>query len=136
MVQTIFLLIVLVLTLATAQAQALGEKSIKGVFVDVSCIRHDAKSNGGTWDYICPDDDNVYTFSCDGVGYGTQSNNINFNKLTGASWGLLSGSPVNQMLEYGKKDACLDDSATVLSERIWPKVPKGPDWKVTGADFI
>jgi hypothetical protein len=93
---------------------------ITGIFVDVFRIRHDPKSNGDTWDYIWADDDAIYSFNCDGRGYGRQPRNLSFNKLTGTQWDSLSGDPVNEM-DYGKAGE---------------KCPNGSNWKVTGADSI
>jgi hypothetical protein len=93
---------------------------IAGVFVDVSRIHHDAESNGDTWDYIWADDDTIYSFNCDGRGYGKQGRNVGFNKLTGAQWDRLLGSQVNEM-DYGTGGQ---------------RYPNGSNWKVTGADSI
>ena len=97
------------------------KRPIMDVFVDVAQIHHDAKSNGDTWDHIWAGNDTLYSFGCDCVGYGTCENNVNFNKLVGASWDNLAGSSVNSMSDYGKK-----------MERI----ANGSNWKVTGADCI
>jgi hypothetical protein len=51
---------------------------ITGVFVDVSKIKDDSQSNGDTWDHIWAEDDAIYSFNCDGRGYGTHW------KVTGA----------------------------------------------------
>jgi len=112
-------------------------RNITGVFVDVANIHHDARSNGDTWDYIWADDDNLYSFGCDGKGYGASSSmNLNFNCLKGSAWNALAGSLVNPMDEYGKNGAYLADNSIELLERDWSKVPKGANWKVTGADCI
>jgi hypothetical protein len=94
---------------------------ITGLFVDVSRIHHDAESNGDTWDFIWADDDVIYSFNGDGRGYGKQSRNVGFNKLVGAQWDHLSGSLVNEMVDYGK------------GGQEWPN---GMNWKPTGADCI
>ena len=134
----VILLILAALLLAplalTVRADA--GKPITGVFVDVARIRHDAKSWGDTWDHLWADDDNLYTFGCDGGGYGTNNNNLNFNKLTGPAWDQLVGSPVNPMSEYGKNGAYLAENSTQLLERTWSKITRRPNWKVTGADSI
>jgi hypothetical protein len=112
-------------------------QAIADVFVDVSRLHHDAKSNGDTWDYLWADDDNLYSFGCDGKGYGTtNSMNLNFNCLKGFNWNALTGQLVNPMAEYGLNGAYLADNSTQLLERNWSKVPRGPNWKVTGADCI
>jgi len=111
--------------------------TIQGCYVDVSQICHDAKSNGDTWDYLWADDDNLYSFGCDGKGYGaTNAMNLNFNGLKGSNWNALNGRLVNPMAEYGLNGAYLADHSTQLLERDWSKVPHGPNWKVTGADSI
>jgi hypothetical protein len=112
-------------------------KKIQGCFVDISQIHHDAKSNGDTWDYIWADDDNLYSFGCDGKGYGaTNSRNLNFNCLKGSDWNALTGHLLNPMDEYGLNGAYLADNSTQLLDRNWSKLPRGPNWKVTGADCI
>jgi hypothetical protein len=138
MKHTLTLLAALLLAPLAALHAADAGKTITGVFVDVSRLRHDAKSWGDTWDHLWADDDHLYTFGCDGGGYGTNNNNINFNKLTGSAWDQLTGSPVNPMSEYGGNGAYLADNSTQLTERDWkkPMIPRGPSWKVTGADCI
>ena len=111
--------------------------TIQSCYVDVSQICHDAKANGDTWDYLWADDDNLYSFGCDGKGYGaTNAMNLNFNGLKGSNWNALTGRLVNPMSEYGLNGAYLADHSTHLLERDWSKVPRGPNWKVTGADCI
>lgn len=111
-------------------------RNIADVFVDVAHICHDAKSNGDTWDYIWADDDQLYSFGCDGKGYGAKNPmNLNFNRLKGSDWNVLTGQLVNPMAEYGLNGAYLDQSAKLV-ERDWSKIPRGPNWKVTGADCI
>ncbi len=102
-------------------AQEPGGTAITGLFVDVSHLHHDSKSNGDTWDYIWADDDNIYSFGCDGAGYGAKGRNVNFNKLTGNQWDILQGSSVNTMDDFG---------------RDCQKWPDGATWKVTGGDCI
>lgn len=110
---------------------------IADVFVDVSQLHHDAKSNGDTWDYIWAEDDNLYSFGCDGKGYGAPSGmNLNFNRLEGSDWNSLTGQLVNTMAEYGLKGDYLTEDSSKLLKRNWSKIPRGPNWKVTGADCI
>ena len=94
---------------------------ITDIFVDVSRLHHDAASNGDTWDYIWADDDQVYSFACDGRGYGRVSRNVNFNKLTGDRWTALTGACVNSLDDYGG------------GGQSWPN---GSNWKATGGDCI
>jgi len=122
-----------------AEGGGAGEgRPITDVFVDVSRIIHDPKSNGDTWDHIWTLDDELYTFGCDGRGYGTKNQNLNFNRLTGTSWDSLTGSPVNSMDEYGGNGAYLTDNEGTMAPRDFKKkfIPRGPNWKVTGADCI
>ncbi|HUC83986.1 MAG TPA: hypothetical protein VL970_02255, partial [Candidatus Acidoferrales bacterium] len=104
--------------------------------MDLSQIHHDAKSNGDTWDYLWADDGNLYTFGCGGRGYGRTGQNLNFNRLAGPAWNELTGSLVNPMEEYGGSGAYLADHSAKLNPRDWAKLPRGPNWKVTGADCI
>ena len=113
-----------------------ASRNIAAVFVDVAQLHHDVQSDGDTWDYLWADDDNLYSFGCDGRGYGTANHNVNFNRLTGPAWNELSGSPVNPMGEYGGNGAYLADHSAQLKSRDWSKVPIGPNWKVSGADSI
>lgn len=107
-------------SIAYAQSEASGT-SITGLFIDVSKLCHDPVSNGDSWDYIWADDDNIYSFACDGRGYGKLARNLNFNKLSGIAWNHLSGSIVNSMDEYGKPG------------QQWPN---HANWKITGGDCI
>jgi len=113
-------------------------KLISNVLVDVARIHHDSMSCGDTWDYIWADDDNLYTFGCDGRGYGKNSRNLNFNRLTGNAWNALVGSLVNSMDEYGGNGAYLENHLGKMIDRDFKKffIPRAPNWKVTGADCI
>ncbi|MDR3711828.1 MAG: hypothetical protein P4L51_03345, partial [Puia sp.] len=104
---------------STSAAEVVGTE-ITGVFVDVSRIHHDANSNGDTWDYIWTADNALYSFNCDGRGYGTKSQNVSFNFLKVDQWDALTGSNVNPM-DYGKSTQA---------------APNASNWKVTGADSI
>jgi hypothetical protein len=106
--------------LSRAAEQVSPDSTIKDVFVDVANLRHDAASNGDTWDYIWADDGNIYSFGCDGRGYGNKGRNLNFNVLSGGAWNSLTGSSVSPM-DYG---------------RAGEKCPNQSNWKVTGGDCI
>jgi hypothetical protein len=75
---------------ASAADQPEAGNPITGVFVDVSRLNHDAKSNGDTWDHIWTDDNELYSFACDSRGYftGDKKTNLNFNKSSdkGRTW--------------------------------------------------
>jgi len=125
-VRNIGVCLILVLVALTGCSTAASNPTTAGqtitdVFVDVARIHHDAKSNGDTWDHIWADDGNLYSFGCDGRGYGTAGRNVNFNKLVGVAWDALTGSLVNSMDDYGKP---------------MQKIANGSNWKVTGADCI
>jgi hypothetical protein len=86
--------------------------SIGQVLPQLKQIHKWNESNGDTWDPFWADDDNLYSFNCDGRGFGTAPRNLAFNQLTGDSPDLLTGRLVNSMDEYGaagKKEA---DNAT------------------------
>jgi hypothetical protein len=94
---------------------------ITDVFVEVARLKHDSMSNGDTWDHIWADDGTLYSFACDGRGYGVSNRNVNFNKLAGDSWDHLTGSIVQSMDGYGKGGQ---------------QIPNHSNWKVNGADCI
>jgi hypothetical protein len=76
---------------------------------------------GDTADPFWADDDNLYHFTCDGRGFGTQQRNLCFSKLTGPDLLHLKGELINAMDEYGKANQTEPDRAT---------------WKVTGQECI
>lgn len=76
---------------------------------------------GDTADPFWADDDNLYHFTCDGRGFGTQQRNFCFNRLTGPDLMHLKGELVNSMDEYGKANDTGPDGAT---------------WKVCGQECI
>jgi len=96
-------------------------QNITGVFLDVARINHDSRSNGDTWDHIWADEGNLYSFGCEGRGYGVSNRNVNHNKLAGTSGDSLTGSIVNSMDDYGKGGQ---------------QIPNRSNWKVTGAGCI
>ncbi len=136
-ISTLLLVAGLLLTAACRTTSSnQSSHNITGVFVDIANLHHDPKSNGDTWDHIWAADDNLYTFGCDGGGYGYGSKNVNFNCLTGTNWDELVGSSVNSMSDYGNNGDHLEGNPPVLKKRDWSKLPLGPNWKVTGADSI
>lgn len=97
------------------------QREITGVYFDVSQFQHDSASNGDTWDYAWAEDDALYSFNCDGRGYGNfPTRNVSFNKLIGDRWNDLAGRAVNPM-NYGKGG---------------DQEPNLSNWKTTGADAI
>lgn len=67
---------------------------------------------GDTADPFWAGDDNLYHFTCDGRGFGTQQRNLCFNRLTGPDLRHLRGELVNSMDEYGKAGDTGPDGAT------------------------
>lgn len=78
-------------------------------------------SNGDTWDPFWADDDNLYSFNCDGRGFGKKKQNFSFNELAGPGLTQLTGKSINSMDEYGASMAKKADGAT---------------WKVCGQECI
>jgi hypothetical protein len=65
---------------------------ITAVLAGVSRVRHDAVSNGHTWDHIRADDDTIYSFNCDGRGDGKDPRKVASANSRGAV-GRLVGNP-------------------------------------------
>lgn len=106
---------------AVEPSPAMASCPIREVVPDLNAIRKWHDSNGDTADPFWADDDGLYTFMCDGRGFGKDNKNLNFNRLGNGDWAGLIGSPVNPMSDYGKNNQ------------------KGPDhatWKVTGQECI
>lgn len=80
-------------------------------------------SNGDTGDPFWADDGTLYTFMCDGRGFGKGPQmNLNFNRLEGGGdWFSLTGIPVHPMDDYGKANQKEADNAT---------------WKICGQECI
>ncbi len=89
--------------------------------LDLNRIHKWHDSNGDTWDPFWADDDQLYTFNCDGRGFGRQPRNLAFHVLTGGSMTSLVGRLVNSMDEYGKGGQKEADGAT---------------WKVMGQECV
>ena len=77
--------------------------------------------HGDSADPFWADDDNLYHFTCDGRGFGTQPMNLCLNKLTGPDLLHLKGELVNPMDEYGRSNETGADGAT---------------WKVCGQECV
>jgi hypothetical protein len=91
-----------------------AQKFITDIFPDLHNIHKWNSSNGDTWDPFWADDDNLYTFNCDGRGFGSadKTNNMSFNVLRGYKVTDLFGSLLNRMDEYGKGSELGADSAS------------------------
>jgi hypothetical protein len=81
-----------------------AQTPITDIVPDLNNIHKWDKSNGDTWDPFWADDDSLYAFNCDGRGFadfGSQAENLAFNKLGGDSLRQLEGKMINPMAEYG-----------------------------------
>ncbi|HEV2273780.1 MAG TPA: hypothetical protein VGR96_06415 [Acidobacteriaceae bacterium] len=96
-------------------------KEIAEVSLDLHRIHKWDNSNGDTWDPFWADDGRLYSFNCDGRGFGARSMNLAFNRLSGDSPESLTGVQVNAMEEYGKGSQ---------------KGPDGATWKACGQECI
>ena len=79
------------------------------------------ESRGDTWDPFWADDGLLYSFNCDGPGFGPrgQKRNLAFNRFRGDRLAELTGELVNAMTEYGAENETGPDGAT---------------WKACGAE--
>jgi hypothetical protein len=87
-------------------------RRVAEIFLDINGIHKWDKSNGDTWDPFWADDGSLYAFNCDGRGFGSNSMNLAFNKLSGETPSTLVGKQINQMAEYGKGGQKGPDNAT------------------------
>jgi len=87
-------------------------KPIAALELDLNGIHKWDDSNGDTWDPFCADDDRLYSFNCDGRGFGQVGENLTFNRFDGESLSSLVGSAVNPMTEYGPAGQRGKDKAT------------------------
>jgi hypothetical protein len=69
-------------------------------------------SNGDTWDPFWADDDRLYSFNCDGRGFGKEPQNLALNRFDGKSIATLTGTQINPMTEYGPANQHGRDNAT------------------------
>jgi hypothetical protein len=104
-----------------ASMNAFAAIPIMEVFADTNHICKTDNSKGDTWDPFWADDGDLYTFNCDGTGFGNVARNLTFNKLTGDTPEKLSGRIVNTMDDYGKSHQ---------------RSPDGLTWKALGQECI
>ena len=69
-------------------------------------------SNGDTWDPFWADDGRLYSFNCDGRGFGRIGKNLAFNRFDGTALRSLKGTQINRMAEYGPGGQRGQDNAT------------------------
>jgi hypothetical protein len=95
----LFAAVCLAPSLGTAQsASGMGDPSgadggIQAVYFDVSQLHHDPASNRDTWDYAWAANNALYSFNCDGRGYGkgaATSASTSWWAIAGTAW---SGAP-------------------------------------------
>jgi hypothetical protein len=96
-------------------------KRIGRVELDLDRIHKWDESHGDTWDPFWADDGQLYSFNCDGRGFGKRSENLALNLLAGDSIEALAGSRINSMDECGDAGQRGPDHAT---------------WKVCGQECI
>lgn len=96
-------------------------KPIQRAELDLDRIHKWDESNGDTWDPFWADDGQLYSFNCDGRGFGKRQKNLAFNSFFGESMETLAGSQINSMDEYGNANQKGADHAT---------------WKVCGQECI
>lgn len=80
--------------------------------LDLNAIHKWDDSNGDTWDPFWADDGALYSFNCDGRGFGTVRENLAVNGFSGDALSGLVGRPINSMTEYGKSGQHGPDHAT------------------------
>lgn len=103
----------------TAKATVLGEpvnsagsKRIVSLELDLNGIHKWDDSNGDTWDPFWADDGQLYSFNCDGRGFGKVQQNLAFNRFDGETLHSLVGVQINPMSKYGPANQRGEDHAT------------------------
>ena len=117
----LFILLPCLISIALEPIQAGTSAAIARVIPDLANLHKWDASNGDTWDPFWADDDNLYSFNCDGRGFGPHGRNLAFNEFTGPALDQLSGKQINPMDEYGRSGFKEADGAT---------------WKVCGQECI
>lgn len=120
----IFLVLAAVIAFSAISSEAAPKSDsipILAVVPDLANLQKWNDMHGDTADPFWADDDNLYHFTCDGRGFGKESRNLCFNKLTGPDLLHLKGELVNSMDEYGEANKTEADGAT---------------WKICGQECI
>jgi len=89
-----------------------ASKPVADLELDLDGIHKWDDSNGDTWDPFWADDGCLYSFNCDGRGFGRVGENLAFNRFDGESLRGLVGVQVNPMAEYGSAGQRGPDKAT------------------------
>ena len=92
-------------------AQSAGG-AIAEVRLDLDRIHKWDDSNGDTWDPFWADDGQLYSFNCDGRGFGVKRENLAFNGFSGDALDSLAGRSIDSMAEYGASGFRGPDHAT------------------------
>ncbi|HMD85495.1 MAG TPA: hypothetical protein VKO18_12445 [Terriglobia bacterium] len=108
-------------TVLVEPSNSAGSKRIVSLELDLNGIHKWDDSNGDTWDPFWADDGRLYSFNCDGRGFGKVHENLAFNRFDGESLTDLVGVQINPMSEYGPANQRGKDHAT---------------WKVCGQECI
>lgn len=104
-----------------AGVAAAGGPPIAEVVPHLDRVHKWHETNGDTWDPFWADDDLLYSFNCDGRGFGKDMRNLALHQLTGPGLTALVGRTINTMDEYGKEGQ---------------KGPDGATWKVLGQECV
>jgi hypothetical protein len=96
----------------SGRSTSAGSKRIVALELDLNSIHKWDDSNGDTWDPFWADDDRLYSFNCDGRGFGKVQENLAFNRFDGESLRSLVGVQINPMSEYGPSSQRGKDNAT------------------------
>jgi hypothetical protein len=102
-------------TIATAscgRSKSVASERIVELELDLDRIHKWDDSNGDTWDPFWADDDRLYSFNCDGRGFGKEQENLAFNRFDGETLSSLAGVQINPMREYGPANQHGKDNAT------------------------
>jgi len=100
-------------------------KSIAGKRVveldwDLDKIRKWDDSNGDTWDPFWADDDHLYSFNCDGRGFGKKPRNMAVNRLDGGSFNPRSQPRADNPSYLSPPEFRYRKSSTILRRIHFP----------------
>jgi len=99
-------------TFFEGRAKSATSKRVVALEPDLNGIHKWDDSNGDTWDPFWADDDRLYSFNCDGRGFGKVQENLAFNRFDGETLPSLTGVQINPMSEYGAAGQRGKDHAT------------------------
>ncbi len=99
-------------TVFSGRSKFAASKRIAALELDLNGVHKWDDSNGDTWDPFWADDDRLYSFNCDGRGFGKGQQNLAFNRFDGEPLLSLVGVQINPMAEYGPSGQRGKDKAT------------------------